>query len=119
MLPAPEVSGTHKRIDALALPPGALIAAPVQLAMVHPTDRNGEAVADLAPHRPLLRKPEVMGIRRGSAADKTGLSGYEPQMFAIALSHGFADDGDLQTAGLGPVSFEVTTIRLLVFRTRF
>src|SRR6516225_6315731 len=87
MLPAPEVSGNHKRIDALALPPGALIAAPVELAMMQPTDRNGEAVADLAPHRPRLGKPEVMGIRGGSAADKTGLRRHEPQMLAIALSH--------------------------------
>src|SRR6516165_6263199 len=100
MLPAPEVGGNHKGIDILALPPGALIAAPVELAMVQPTDRNGEAVADLAPHRSRLRKPEVMGIRRGSAADKTGLSGDEPQMVAIALSHRLYDGVGRWGAGI-------------------
>src|SRR6516165_11055079 len=87
MLPAPEVSGNDKRIDPLALPPGALIAAPVQLAMVQPADRDGEFVADLAPDARRLGKLEVMGIRRGSAADQARLSGHEPQMVAIALPH--------------------------------
>ena len=43
-------------------PPGAFVAAPMQLAMVQPANRNRELVADLAPHRPLLREFEVVGI---------------------------------------------------------
>ena len=62
MRAAPEVRGKHKGIDPLALPPGALIAAPVQFAMVQPADRHGEPVADLAPHRALLGEPDVVGI---------------------------------------------------------
>src|SRR5262249_14214706 len=45
-------------------------------------------------------KPEVMGIRRGSAADKTGLSGQEPQMVAIALSHRLYDGDGCWGAGI-------------------
>ena len=51
-----------KGIDPLVLPPAALIAAPVELAMVEPADGDSEAVADLAPHRALLGKFDVMGI---------------------------------------------------------
>ena len=68
-------------------------AAPVKLTMMEPTDRNGEAVADLPPHRPLLGKFDVMGIGRGATADETGLGGDKSQMIAVALAHRLADDG--------------------------
>jgi len=44
------------------LPPGAFVAAPMQLAMVQPANRNGELVADFPPHRSLLGKFDVVGI---------------------------------------------------------
>src|SRR6516225_3198838 len=112
MLPAPEVSGTHKRIDPLALPPGALIAAPVQLAMVQPADRDGEAVADLAPHRPLLRKLEVVGVRGAPAADETPLRSHEPEMVAIALANRLADGRRSLSLRFGPHGFAVRAIGL-------
>ena len=59
---AQSVAAMPERIDPLVLPPGALVAAPVQLAMMQPADRNGEPVADLASHRPLLGKLDVVGI---------------------------------------------------------
>jgi len=90
----PQARGNDQRIDSLFLPPGALVAPPVKFAMVQPADRNGEAVADLPPHRALLGKLDVVGIRRGAAADEARLSGYEPQMLAIAFAHGLADDRD-------------------------
>jgi hypothetical protein len=60
------------------LPPGALIAAPVELAMVQPADRDGEAVADLA----------TLGIRRGPATHEARLRPNKPQMVAITFQHG-------------------------------
>ena len=58
----PKTCRDRKRIDPLRLPPGALVAAPVQFAMVQPANGHGEPVADLASHRPLLRKLDVVGI---------------------------------------------------------
>src|SRR5262249_2914938 len=87
MRPVPKVGGNHEGIDTLALPPAALIATPVQLAMVQPADRHGEAVADLASHRARLHKLEVMGIRRGPPADEARLRRHEPQMVAVALRY--------------------------------
>ena len=80
--------------DPVALPPGALVTMPVQLAMVQPAEGNGEPVADFPPHRSGLGELDVMGIRGGSAADDTGLRGHKLQVFAVALTHRFADDGD-------------------------
>ena len=62
--------------------------------MVQPADGNREPVADFPPHRSLLCKLDVVGIGWGSAADKTGLSGHKLQVFAVALTHRFADDCD-------------------------
>ena len=97
---APKGCGNDQGIDPLALPPGALVASPVEFTMVQPADGNGEPVADFPPHRPLLGKLDVVGIRRGSAADETGLRGHKLQVFAVALSHRFADDGDRLFAGI-------------------
>ena len=54
-----------ERSESPSLPPDALVAATMQVAMMQPANRNGEPVADLASHRPLLRELEVVGIRRG------------------------------------------------------
>jgi hypothetical protein len=59
---APKRCRNDQGIDPLALPPFALIATAVQLAVVKPTDRNGEPVTDFPPHRPLRSKLDVMGI---------------------------------------------------------
>ena len=88
----PKGCGNDQWLDPLALPPYALVAAPVKFPMVQPANRNGEPVADFPPHRPLLCKLDVVGIRRGSAADETGLRGHKLKMFAIALTHRLADE---------------------------
>jgi hypothetical protein len=93
------------------MPPGALIAPPVEFTMVQPADGNCEPVADFPPHRPRLCKLDVVGIGWGSAADKTGLSGHKLQVFAVALTHGFANDGD----GLLTTLLIATAVRLLMF----
>src|SRR5579872_3101700 len=90
----PETCGDPQGIDPLALPPPALVAAPMQLAVMKPAQRNREAVADFSPHRALFCKFEVVGIRRGSTTNQTGLRGNKLQMMAIALAHGLSDDSD-------------------------
>jgi hypothetical protein len=94
MSPGPKASRNGQRIDLPLCPPGTLIALPVQFTVVQSTDRDGEPVADFPPHRPLFGKLDVVRIRWGSAADKTGLRGHELQMLAVALAHGLVDDVD-------------------------
>jgi hypothetical protein len=62
MRPLPKTCRDRKRIDPLRLPPGALVATTVQLAMVQSANGHGEPVADLAPHGALLRELDVVGI---------------------------------------------------------
>src|SRR6516225_4748679 len=97
----PKVRRNGQRINPLAFPPGALVAASVELTMMQPADRNGEAVAHFSPHRPLLRKFDMMGIRRGAAADQARLGGDKFQMLAIAVGYRFADHRDGFGAMLG------------------
>src|SRR6516164_7626503 len=94
MRPLPKGCRKGKGIDSLLVPPGAFIATVMELAMVQPADGKGELVADLASHRPLLGKFEVMGIRRAPAADETRLRGHEPEMVAIAFAYRLADGKD-------------------------
>ena len=44
MRPAPEACGNHQRIDPLAIPPGALVAPPVEFTVVQPANGNGECL---------------------------------------------------------------------------
>src|SRR6516162_5492048 len=94
MRPLPKGCSNGERIDSLLVPPGAFIAAPVELAMVQPANWNAELVANLASHRALLGKLEVMGIRWAPSADETGLRGDEPEMVAIAFAYRLADGKD-------------------------
>jgi len=90
----PKAGRNGQRIDSLLFPPGTLIALPVQFTVVQSADWDGEPVADCPPHRPLLSELDVVRIRWGSAADKTGLRGHKLQVFAVTLAHGLADDRD-------------------------
>jgi len=84
--------------------------------MVQPADRDSELVAGLPPHRPLLRKFDVVGVRGGPAADETPLSGHKSQMVAVALPQGFADDRDLLRCELRALFSEGMTIRFMHLR---
>jgi hypothetical protein len=95
--------------------PGALIAAPVQLTVMQPADRNGEAVAHFPPHRPLLRELDVVGIRGAAAADQARLGGNKFQMLAIAVAYRFADHRDGLGAGLGLLWRAIRGTRPLAF----
>jgi hypothetical protein len=77
-------------VNPLVPPPDAFVAATVRVAMVQSANGNGELVADLAPHRPLLCELDVVGIRGRSTADETRLSGHKSQMVAVAFAHRFA-----------------------------
>ena len=87
--------------------------------MVQPANRDGEFVADLAPHRPLLGKLDVVGIGRGAPADETRLGGHKPQMVAIALAHRFADDGNFVRARFAPPRLATVAVRLMVLGCRY
>src|SRR5439155_27249800 len=82
----PKPCRNGQRIDRVDVPPRAFVATAMQLPVVQPAKRDGEAVADLAPHRPLLGKLDVVGIGGGAAADEAGLRSHEAQMVAIALA---------------------------------
>src|SRR5579871_6015232 len=94
MRPLPKACCNGKRIDPLIFPPNAFVASPVQFTMVQPADGNGEFVADLPPHRPLLGKFDVMGVRRAPPTDEARLRGHKSQMVAIALAYRLADGKD-------------------------
>jgi len=94
MRPAPEGRRHGERIDSLFLPPGTLIAASMELTVVQPANRDGGPVADFPPHRPLLGKLEVVRIGWRSPANQARFSGDKLQVFAIALTHRFADHRD-------------------------
>ena len=108
----PETCRNREWLDLFAPPPGALVAAPMKLAMMESADRDGEAVAHLASHCPRLCKLDVVGIGRASTADETRLGSNKSQMIAVALSHRLTDDGD----GFGPT---VASWRAVIGHIRF
>src|SRR5262249_9563994 len=100
--PKPRRNG--QRIDRVDLPPRAFVATAMQLPVVQPAKRDGKAVADLAPHRPLLGKLDVVGIAGAAAAEEAGLIGHEAQMVAVALAHWLTSDGNFRGAWFGAPS---------------
>ena len=110
----PKRCGNDQGVDPLVLPPGALVAPPVQLTMVQPADGNGETVTDFPPHRPLLCKFDVVGIRRGPTADEAGLRGHKLQVFAVALTYRLTDDGDCLLARIDLQRLIARAVRLLM-----
>ena len=56
-------------VDSDLVPAGGFICTAMDLAMVASTERDGELVADPAAQCSGLRKGQMMGIRRASAAD--------------------------------------------------
>ena len=80
----PECASRRCRIDVLTLPPCLLIAGTMQLAMMPPTHRYGELVADLLPHGATLRKAKMVRIRRPPPANETSLLSNRPEVLAVA-----------------------------------
>ena len=66
----------------------ALVADPVQGAVVGAAERHHEFVADLAAERPRLGEAQVVRVGRLAAADQAGLLGDEPQVLLVAVALG-------------------------------
>ena len=79
----PECASRRCRIDVLALPPCRLIAGTMQLAMMSPTQRDGELIADLLSHGAALRKAKMVWIRRLPPANETSLLSNQPEVLSI------------------------------------
>ena len=92
--PSPECEGDGKRIDFECIPPDPFIADPMQFAVVQTTEWNSKFVTDLAPHRPRLGKPKVMGIDRCPAAYQARLLRYKFAMFRVPEANGFGQYPD-------------------------
>jgi hypothetical protein len=105
----PEDRRNGKGINALALPPGAFIAAPMELTMMQPAQRHSELVADLAAQRAGFRKFEVVSIGGAPSTDEAALAGNKLEMVAIALAYRFANDE--KSIGAGRVLFLIAVNR--------
>src|SRR5580700_11292880 len=66
----------------------------MQLAVMDPTNRHRELVADPPPERPNLGKPEMMRIRRYPRAHEALLSGDEFQVVLVAHANRFPERAD-------------------------
>ena len=70
----------------------------MKLAVVDPTNRDGELIADSASEGTRLHKRQVMRIRRRSAADKACLPGHELPVLLIAHANRFPQGADCALA---------------------
>ena len=81
----PQPAGDLQRIDdAVAGPPGPLVAGAMQGVMMDGAQRHRELVRDLERQRPRLGKAQVVGLRRPAAAHQAWLPGDELQMLLAA-----------------------------------
>ena len=86
----PEPERDWKRINVDLAPPCGLVTLAMKLAVVDPTNRDGELIAHSVSEGARLHKREVMRIRRRSAAYKARLPRYELPMLLIAQANRFA-----------------------------
>src|SRR5262249_36701940 len=90
----PEPERDWKRIDGELAPPRNLVTLAMKLAVVDPTNRDGELIADSVSKRTRLHKCEVMRIAPRPAADKARLPGQEFPVLLIAKANRFAQGAD-------------------------
>ena len=79
----PQISRRGDRLDAALAPPSELIAVPMKLMMMSPTERDRELVADLAAQRRILREAQMMGVTRSSPADEANMLRHIFEVVAI------------------------------------
>lgn len=94
----PQLIRDRQRFNLDAPPPGRLVAPPVQLAMVGPTQGDREFITDLTAKRPRLSKTQMMGIGWGAAAHQARLGGYEFAVITVAQANSFGWDRAAATA---------------------
>jgi hypothetical protein len=91
---APQSGGRAQRIEMLSAPPGGLIAAVVDFAMMGAAERHGKFVADLTPQRAELSKAEVMGVGGLASADQAWLPRDELQVLLVSDAARFRKSQD-------------------------
>jgi hypothetical protein len=87
----PELPRSPNRINGLFTPPGGLVAEAMVVPVMGSTERYGELVADLAPHRPRLGKSQMMGVSGASPANQARLRCHELEVCFIAMSARLTD----------------------------
>src|SRR5271169_6579890 len=87
----PKRPGRDGRINPSITPPCGFITTAVDLAMVSSTQGDSKLIADFASERSVLRVSQVMGIRRSSAANQTGLLGNRSQVEFVPNPAGLWD----------------------------
>ena len=96
----PKLAGGDGWVDPGSAPPSDLITMTMKLAVMSPTQRHGELVADLAAKRPGLGKAQMVSIGRGTATHQTRLGGYEFAVLLVAQADGLG--GNPAATGVGP-----------------
>ena len=79
-------------------PPRGLVTLAMKLAVVDPTNRDGELIADSLSECTRLHIREVMRVRRRPAAYKARLSGHELPVLLIAQANRLAQGADCAIA---------------------
>ena len=79
-------------------PPRSLVSVAMKLAVVDPTNRDGELIANSVSECTRLHKRQVMRIRRRPAAYKARLPGHELPVLLIAQASRFAQGADCAIA---------------------
>ena len=85
----PQFPGNRQRFDLDVAPPRFFVAVPMQFLVMDAAEGDGELIADLATERPLLGKPDVMGISGRLLTNQTWLPSHELKMDFAALAGGF------------------------------
>jgi len=84
MCSKPQRAGSRKRIYSAVPPPAFLIAAAMNLTVMHSADGHRELVADLAAERAVSRKTQMMSVIRLTSADQAQqiVNGRDPGFVA-------------------------------------
>jgi hypothetical protein len=78
-------------IGSIAILPHQAISSPMVVPVMRSTKWDSELVADLAPHRPGLGEPQMVGVSGASAADQTRLRCHELEVGLVAEPTHLAD----------------------------
>jgi len=81
----PQCSSGDRWINTQFFPPPGFITAAMDFTMMTSAKRNGELIADLAPHRAALGEAKVMGISGLPPADQAGVRGDKLDVFAVTM----------------------------------
>jgi len=109
----PQRARDFQWLNPMASPPRLLVARLMQLIVVDGAERDRELIAHLAAHGPRLSKAQVMGVRRGSPANQTGLLADDLE---VVLGADPFDLGKRQLALVNPLNTSIAAVRLCLGR---